>query len=130
MFSFYSYRDPFPLESLKSFIRSIEWFKSLDGPTEQDILEAKLSIFKALDAPVDINALGMTEFIYKMSDSEKEERRKRLLSISLSDIKKLVDHWWPGNSGPKTCSVIIGGGPNITVDNNWKIIKGGREFFS
>ena len=132
IFSFYSYRDPFPLKSLETFQKSIEWIKSTNGngPTDQDILEAKLAVFKSIDAPIDVDAFGMAEFIHGINHEERDERRRKLLAITLEDIKELANRVWPnGGSGPKTCSVIIGGGIS-SLPKDWQIIKGPNFFQS
>ena len=44
-------RDPHSTETLQSFLKAIDWAKS-GRFTQQDINEAKLSVFAAVDAPV------------------------------------------------------------------------------
>lgn len=44
-------RDPNSLSTLKTFEKAVEWAKSGEF-TQQDIDEAKLAVFAAVDAPV------------------------------------------------------------------------------
>lgn len=44
-------RDPRSTETLQSFMKAIDWAKA-GRFTQQDIDEAKLSVFSAVDAPV------------------------------------------------------------------------------
>uniref|UniRef100_A0A8C2IP00 Pitrilysin metalloproteinase 1 n=1 Tax=Cyprinus carpio TaxID=7962 RepID=A0A8C2IP00_CYPCA len=51
LFSFYSYRDPNSTQTLSAFRGGVEWARA-GKFTQQDIDEAKLSVFSAVDAPV------------------------------------------------------------------------------
>ncbi|KAJ0059377.1 hypothetical protein NL108_016005, partial [Boleophthalmus pectinirostris] len=51
LFTFYSYRDPQSVQTLSAFRRGADWAKS-GLFSDQDIEEAKLSVFSAVDAPV------------------------------------------------------------------------------
>uniref|UniRef100_A0A671NEY6 Presequence protease, mitochondrial n=1 Tax=Sinocyclocheilus anshuiensis TaxID=1608454 RepID=A0A671NEY6_9TELE len=51
LFSFYSYRDPNSTQTLSAFRGGVEWARA-GKFTQQDINEAKLSVFSAVDAPV------------------------------------------------------------------------------
>lgn len=47
----FSLRDPNSLATLKAFEKAVEWAKSGEF-TQQDIDEAKLAVFAAVDAPI------------------------------------------------------------------------------
>eukprot|EP00062_Callorhinchus_milii_P024505 gi/632984483/ref/XP_007909161.1/ PREDICTED: presequence protease, mitochondrial-like isoform X2 [Callorhinchus milii] len=51
VFSFYSYRDPNSLETLVAFKKSVDWAKA-GKFTQDDIDEAKLSVFSSVDVPI------------------------------------------------------------------------------
>uniref|UniRef100_A0A8C6R7D3 Presequence protease, mitochondrial n=1 Tax=Nannospalax galili TaxID=1026970 RepID=A0A8C6R7D3_NANGA len=51
IFTLYSYRDPNFIETLQSFGKAVDWAKS-GKFTQQDIDEAKLSVFSSVDSPV------------------------------------------------------------------------------
>lgn len=50
-FYFFLLRDPNSLATLKTFEKAIKWAKSGEF-TQQDIDEAKLAVFAAVDAPI------------------------------------------------------------------------------
>lgn len=50
-FFFLLLRDPNSLATLKTFEKAVEWAKSGEF-TQQDIDEAKLAVFAAVDAPI------------------------------------------------------------------------------
>ncbi|KAG3257777.1 pitrilysin metallopeptidase 1 [Ictidomys tridecemlineatus] len=81
IFTFYSYRDPNSIETLQSFEKAIDWAKS-GKFTEQDIDEAKLSVFSAVDAPVAPSDKGMDHFLLGLSDEMKQTHREQLFAVS------------------------------------------------
>lgn len=128
-----------PLETLDSFIRSVEWFMSAsdgdlssqgDKLAEQDLLEAKLTIFKGLDAPEDISSQGMSFVTYGLTDEEKEARRRLYLSVTISDLRDLVQRWFFSEEKPLSkifSSVIIGGNHEMLEkelsNRQWTVIN-------
>lgn len=56
--SLWSPRDPRSTETLQSFLKAVDWAKA-GRFTEQDIDEAKLSVFSVVDAPVAPSDRGM-----------------------------------------------------------------------
>ncbi|XP_023580780.1 presequence protease, mitochondrial isoform X1 [Trichechus manatus latirostris] len=88
VFTFYSYRDPNSIETLHSFGKAVDWAKS-GKFTQQDIDEAKLSVFSAVDAPVAPSDKGMDHFLYGLSDEMKQAHREQLFAVShdkLTDV--------------------------------------------
>ncbi|ELW71643.1 Presequence protease, mitochondrial [Tupaia chinensis] len=81
IFTFYSYRDPNSIETLQSFAKAVDWAKS-GKFTQQDIDEAKLSVFSAVDAPVAPSDKGMDHFLYGLSDEMKQVHREQLFAVS------------------------------------------------
>lgn len=132
MFSFYSYRDPNPLKSLETFRSSFDWFSKSNGVDikDQDLLEAKLGIFKNLDAPLDLDAEGLEAFYSGCTKEMLEKRRRSYLEVSLNDLKELVWKYFSPNgieaSNISFASAIIGGNEAIELElakSNWNIIK-------
>lgn len=54
-------RDPNSLATLKAFEKAVEWARSGEF-TQQDIDEAKLSVFAAVDAPIAPSDKGTFSF--------------------------------------------------------------------
>lgn len=94
MFTFSSYRDPSPLNSLRVFRGASEALLARDAPKETDLLGAKLSVFSDLDSPVDVSCRGLNEFLYGPelgSDSRRQEFRDALRSCTLDDVKETLE---------------------------------------
>ncbi len=93
LFTFSSYRDPSPLNSLNVFRSAGKALLSRDAPSEEDLLGAKLSAFSDLDAPVDVSARGLQEFLYGPemgSDVRRQEYREALLACGLKDVQETI----------------------------------------
>ncbi|KAF5890185.1 presequence protease, mitochondrial, partial [Clarias magur] len=87
LFAFYSYRDPNCSQTLEAFHRGVEWAQ--DGRfTQQDVDEAKLSIFSTVDAPVGPSDKGLELFLNGITDDIKQAHRERLFSVT---HKNLID---------------------------------------
>ncbi|KAH3900345.1 pitrilysin family metalloprotease SCDLUD_003319 [Saccharomycodes ludwigii] len=121
IFSFYSYRDPHPIRSLEIFencnIESFKW-------TEQDLNEAKLTIFQSIDAPTAPKAEGSTFFNYGVTDEMKQQRRDRLLDVKLADVFE-VGRNYLSNAALVSEAVV---GPRGTEkefndDKKWDIVE-------
>uniref|UniRef100_G1NWE6 Pitrilysin metalloproteinase 1 n=2 Tax=Myotis lucifugus TaxID=59463 RepID=G1NWE6_MYOLU len=80
IFTFYSYRDPRSTETLQSFAKAVDWAKS-GKFSQQDIDEAKLSVFSAVDAPVAPSDKGLDHFLYGLSDELKQAHREQLFAV-------------------------------------------------
>ena len=94
IFTFSSYRDPSPLNSLNVFQSASEALLTRDPPNEEDLLGAKLSVFSDLDGPVDVSSRGLEEFLYGPqlgSDSRRQEYREALRSCSLQSVNAALE---------------------------------------
>uniref|UniRef100_A0A8D2AWE4 Presequence protease, mitochondrial n=1 Tax=Sciurus vulgaris TaxID=55149 RepID=A0A8D2AWE4_SCIVU len=120
IFTFYSYRDPNSLETLNSFEKAIDWAKS-GKFTEQDIDEAKLSVFSAVDAPIAPSDKGMDHFLFGLSDEVKQAHREQLFAVS-HDKLIAVSNAYLG-TGKSTHGLAILGPENakIAKDPSWII---------
>ncbi|XP_072605744.1 presequence protease, mitochondrial isoform X2 [Vulpes vulpes] len=81
VFTLYSYRDPRSTETLQSFSEAVEWAKA-GRFTQQDIDEAKLSVFSVVDAPVAPSDRGLDHFLCGLSDEMKQAHREQLFAVS------------------------------------------------
>ncbi|TID13551.1 hypothetical protein CANINC_004909 [Pichia inconspicua] len=106
--SYYSYRDPKPLNSLAVFDEAVEInAKNIaEGRINEDDLEqAKLAIFQRIEAPKSVRDDGMSLFNYDIDDDLKQERRYALLDCSLDDVVNTSDKFIKNT---KRSRVIIG----------------------
>uniref|UniRef100_A0A2K6LSZ2 Presequence protease, mitochondrial n=1 Tax=Rhinopithecus bieti TaxID=61621 RepID=A0A2K6LSZ2_RHIBE len=90
VFTLYSYRDPNTIETLQSFGKAVDWAKS-GKFTQQDINEAKLSVFSTVDAPVAPSDKGMDHFLYGLSDEMKQAHREQLFAVSHDKLLAVSD---------------------------------------
>ncbi|ODV83677.1 hypothetical protein CANARDRAFT_29675 [[Candida] arabinofermentans NRRL YB-2248] len=123
LFSYYSYRDPKPFQSLKTFSNSVDNIveRIAQGDIgEADLEQAKLTIFQRLDAPISVRSEGMGLFNYGIDDDMKQERREALLDCDLDDVVNVSEKYFTGTS--KKSDVIIGNF-NDSETKEWNVIK-------
>ncbi|CAG8628885.1 16489_t:CDS:10, partial [Gigaspora rosea] len=120
IFSFFSYRDPKTLETLETYKQAIDWVANRKF-SQQEMDEAKLSIFQGIDAPISVAQEGLVYFEGRINDDMRQLRREQLLSVTEDDIKeaaKILEQQEHLNWSSVT---IIGEGkPEILEDNKWK----------
>ncbi|XP_034558325.1 presequence protease, mitochondrial [Notolabrus celidotus] len=121
LFSFYSYRDPNSMQTLSAFRRGVDWAKSGQF-TQQDIDEAKLSVFSAVDSPVSPSDKGMGRFLSGLTDEMKQSHRERLFAVTHKSLVEVAESYL--GIGQRTCGVAILGPENkaIKKDPSW-IVK-------
>uniref|UniRef100_A0A3Q3GKP7 Peptidase M16C associated domain-containing protein n=1 Tax=Labrus bergylta TaxID=56723 RepID=A0A3Q3GKP7_9LABR len=129
LFSFYSYRDPNSVQTLSAFRRGVDWAKSGQF-TQQDIDEAKLSVFSAVDSPVAprlvcslcVCVAGMGRFLSGVTDEMKQNHRERLFAVTHQSLVEVAERYL--GVGQRTCGVAILGPENeaIKKDPSW-IVK-------
>ncbi|XP_071346670.1 presequence protease, mitochondrial [Trachinotus anak] len=121
LFSFYSYRDPNSVQTLSAFRKGVDWAKSGQF-TQQDIDEAKLSVFSAVDSPVAPANKGMSRFLSGVTDEMKQRHRERLFAVTHENLVDVAQRYL--SIGQRTCGVAILGPDNETInkDPSW-IVK-------
>ncbi|XP_039726911.1 presequence protease, mitochondrial isoform X3 [Pteropus medius] len=80
VFTFYSYRDPCPAETLQTFAKASGWAQSGQF-SQQDIDEAKLAVFSMVDAPVAPSDKGLDHFLYGLTDEMGQAQREQLFAV-------------------------------------------------
>ncbi|GMG20715.1 unnamed protein product [Ambrosiozyma monospora] len=128
LFSFYSYRDPKPGQSITTFNQSVDQIiekieKGVINP-EEDLEQAKLTIFQKIDAPMTVREEGMSLFNFELDDDLKQERREYLLDCSLDDVKQVAEKYF--SDEVERSSVIIGTDADKEAGlpgENWTISK-------
>lgn len=78
---FYSYRDPNTLKTADIFDESGDWILKNEF-TDEDIDEAKLGVFRDIDAPTTPSEEGMRLFANGVSDELFAEHRLRILAVN------------------------------------------------
>ncbi|XP_077368737.1 presequence protease, mitochondrial [Festucalex cinctus] len=120
LFSFYSYRDPNSVQTLSAFSKGVDWAKSAKF-NQQDIDEAKLSVFSAVDSPVAPSGKGMTLFLSGITDEMKQQHRERLFAVTRENLLDVAERYL--SVGNKTCGVAVLGPENdgIKKDPSWVV---------
>jgi len=87
--SLYSYRDPNLVPTLQHFNDSIQWI--LDNKfSEENIVEAKLNVFSAVDRPVPPSKQGLTAFVADLTPPMQARNRALLFEVDRHDIKHVA----------------------------------------
>lgn len=90
--SFFSYRDPKPAQTFKTFDTSLDWIMKKNF-SEQDVEEAKLGTFQSVDAPVAPGARGMRNFLYGISEEEFKKHRLQLMKVTQEDLMEVASKY-------------------------------------
>lgn len=117
LLNFYSYRDPNPLNSIKSFE---DCNKKLLEFTEKDIQEAKLRIFQSVDAPTNISTQGSSQFFDNITDEMRQERREQFLDTTRKDIEDAFTKYIQNSESSVS---VIGDNEILKVSSDWKVKK-------
>lgn len=126
IFSFYSYRDPNFEGTLSAFEDSIQW--ALEGKfTDQDIEEAKLSVFAEVDKPVSPSNRGMLYFTQGVTDEMRQANRDRLCNVTRDDVIHVARTYLASSDVPNAVAVL-GPGNNLTANDSSWIVR--RESLS
>lgn len=124
IFSYYSYRDPNPANSLDAISKSAKWALG-NSWTERDLHDAKLSIFQSVDSPISPRSEITTEFLYGVTNEMKQQRRQALLNVTLDDVLKAAEKYLVPNlnDGSFTGSSVTVLGPEqeFTKNNDWVV---------
>lgn len=120
LFSFFSYRDPNPENTLK-ILRQVgevamnrEW-----SPT--DIEEAKISVFQSLDAPKSVSEEGMDRFVFELGQGVVQERRQRLLDVNSHQIRDVAERYLFDPITRQEGKWVVLGERKSWVDEQWKL---------
>ncbi|XP_010171984.1 presequence protease, mitochondrial-like [Antrostomus carolinensis] len=118
IFTFYSYRDPNSVATLKTFEKAVEWAKSGEF-TQQDIDEAKLAVFAAVDAPIAPSDKGMDHFLYGISDEMKQSHREQLFAVNSDNLVDVSNKYLAVGKSTRGQAVLGPENADITKDPSW-----------
>ena len=92
MFGFYSYRDPNPQNTIAIMHDAGRWARDRQW-TDQDLEEAKLSVFQGIDAPESVSEEGMTRFLSGVDEDMEQVKREQLLDVRKEDLKDVAQRF-------------------------------------
>ncbi|KAL5006088.1 hypothetical protein ScPMuIL_017246 [Solemya velum] len=122
VFSFFSYRDPNSLQTLEVFDKAVEW-SAEGGFTDEDIDEAKLSVFQESDKPVPPGQMGITHFLSGVTDFMRQEQRDRLFAVNRENIVDVTSRFLLPGKSPCSTSFIGPSNEAVSQDDKWTVIK-------
>ncbi|KAL8826224.1 MAG: hypothetical protein Q9191_003935 [Dirinaria sp. TL-2023a] len=120
LFGMYSYRDPNPQNTMKIIQDAGRWAFQKDF-SEQDLEEAKLSVFQAIDAPESVSEEGMTRFLSGVDEEMEQTRRERLLDVTMADVKDAAEKYLIDRMPQATIAVLGEGKEVAREDEGWTI---------
>ena len=92
LFGYYSYRDPNPQHTLKTIQDAGRWARDKEW-TDQNLEEAKLSVFQGVDAPESVSQEGMTRFLSGVNEAMEQTKREQLLDVRKEDIREVAQRY-------------------------------------
>lgn len=130
LFGFYSYRDPNPVNTL-SIMRSAGRWAVDKQWSDRDLEDAKLSVFKALDAPKSVKQEGMTRFVRGIDPAMQQKHREQLLDVSKDQVREVAQKYIvEGLEGKRERAVFLGE-KAAWVDGEWRVedmnVKRGKK---
>ncbi|KAI1458471.1 Metalloenzyme, LuxS/M16 peptidase-like protein [Annulohypoxylon moriforme] len=120
IFGFYSYRDPNPQNSLSIMRNAGRW--AVDKKwSDQDLEEAKISVFQGVDAPKSVNAEGMIRFMSGVTHEMQQKRREQLLDVSKDQVREVAQKYIVDALAKEEERVAFLGKKQDWVDGSWKV---------
>jgi Zn-dependent M16 (insulinase) family peptidase len=126
IFGMYSYRDPNPQNSMKIMSEAGQWARERAW-TAQDLEEAKLSAFQSYDAPQSISGEGMRLFLSGVTDDMLQERRERLLDVTVEQVKTVADDFLVKRASEASVAILGEKKDWVTEANGWEFGDLGME---
>ncbi|KAK8030126.1 Metalloenzyme- LuxS/M16 peptidase-like protein [Apiospora rasikravindrae] len=120
VFGMYSYRDPNPQNTLSIMQGAGRW--AVDKQfKDQDLEEAKISVFKSVDAPRSVNTEGMDRFVSGITEEMKQTRRTQMLDVTKDQVREVAQKYIVDALAKKQERIAFLGEKKDWVDGAWKI---------
>ncbi|KAI0205053.1 Metalloenzyme, LuxS/M16 peptidase-like protein [Astrocystis sublimbata] len=120
LFGFYSYRDPNPQNTL-SIMRNAGRFAVDKAWSNQDIEEAKISVFQSVDAPKSVNTEGMLRFVSGVTDEMQQKRREQLLDVTKDQVQEVAQKYIVDALAKQNEQTAFLGKKQDWVDDSWMV---------
>ncbi|KAI0212017.1 Presequence protease, mitochondrial [Lamellibrachia satsuma] len=122
--SFFSYRDPNSMKTLDAFDGAVDW--AVNGSfTQDDIDEAKLSIFSQVDMPVPPGEKGMRKFLFDIDDAMRQQHREQLFAVSRDDLVRVTSQYLSKENQLSSVTLLGPENPATTNSQDWELKKQG-----
>ncbi|XP_074650710.1 presequence protease, mitochondrial-like isoform X2 [Tubulanus polymorphus] len=126
--SYFSYRDPNSMKTFSTFDESIRWVSTGSNYTQQDIDEAKLSVFQQLDSPVAPGNKGMTLFQTGVTDQMRQTHREALLGVTKSDISDAAERYLVKRQDNMCCALLGPENSETRGTESWNVKNDEKEY--
>ncbi|XP_054847868.1 presequence protease, mitochondrial isoform X2 [Eublepharis macularius] len=120
IFTFYSYRDPNSIATLATFEKAAEWARA-GKFTQQDIDEAKLAVFAAVDAPIAPSDKGMNRFLHGISDEMKQQHREHLFTVAKDHLMEAASKYLVPGRSTRGLAILGPENADTAKDPSWVI---------
>lgn len=120
IFTFSSYRDPNPMNSLNVFKNS-GIFARDRAWSDRELDEAKLGIFQALDAPMSVDEEGSRYFLSGVTDEMDQRWREQVLDVTAKDVNAAAERFLVNSSRQATC--VLGEKREWADSEDWEVRK-------
>ncbi|CAN8096078.1 unnamed protein product [Discula destructiva] len=120
LFGFYSYRDPNPVNTLSIMRNAGRWAVDKQW-TDRDLEDAKMSVFKGIDAPTSVNEEGMKRFKYGVDAAMEQQRREQLLDVSREQVRDVAQKYIVEALEKKSEKAVFLGEKAAWVDGEWQV---------
>ncbi|KAL1958717.1 hypothetical protein VTO42DRAFT_3836 [Malbranchea cinnamomea] len=120
LFTMSSYRDPNPVNSLKTFnnsgivARDRAW-------TDRELDEAKLGIFQALDAPMSVDEEGQRYFMSGVTQEMDQRWREQVLDVTAKDVNEVAHKFLV--EGTRRAACVLGEKKDWPSVDGWDVRK-------
>ncbi|KAI3339886.1 Metalloenzyme, LuxS/M16 peptidase-like protein [Ustulina deusta] len=122
LFGFYSYRDPNPQNTLSIMRNAGRWAVDKQW-SNQDLEEAKISVFQSVDAPKSVNTEGMLRFVSGITDEMQQKRREQLLDVKEDQVREVAQKYIIDGLAKQSEQTAFLGKKQDWVDKSWKVRK-------
>ncbi|KAJ5902864.1 hypothetical protein N7495_003392 [Penicillium taxi] len=119
VFTFMSYRDPNPLNSMKVFQNSGAFARDRAW-SEREIEEAKLGIFQGLDAPASVDGEGSRYFMSGVTHEMDQRWREQVLDVTAKAVNEVADRFLVNGSKSAICVL---GEKKDWAGSDWEVRK-------
>ncbi|KAI0525554.1 Metalloenzyme, LuxS/M16 peptidase-like protein [Xylaria bambusicola] len=120
LFGFYSYRDPNPQNTISIMRNAGRWAFDKEW-SNQDLEEAKISVFQSVDAPKSVSTEGMLRFVSGITDEMQQQRREQLLDVTKDQVREVAQKYIIDGLAKQSEQIAFLGKKQNWVDDSWKV---------
>ena len=122
MFGFYSYRDPNPQNTIKIMQDAGRWARDRTW-SDQDLEEAKLSVFQGLDAPESVSEEGMTRFLSGIDENMEQRKREQLLDVTKEELREAAHKYIVEKMRDARLAILGEKKDWIKESDGWRVVE-------